>query len=208
MSDLDSISNRSSTLQNQTLSLRSWKAPWEIPGGRMKTKSWRFGPSVFSQQKENWTHAARLSALCALWQGWSSSSRWCSSSCWECNHFTYWTQNVGCPLLQLLPPCLSPSTFTGNMDRNALQCFCKLKHRLQIITWSSMKKIENVQWRWRGLNSRRRLWRRRNVLIESIMDCIVLNWTIIVISRVLVIIVNQCWYKRACQISEVSIKSQ
>lgn len=26
-------------------------------------------PSFFSQQKENWRYAARLSALCALWQG-------------------------------------------------------------------------------------------------------------------------------------------
>ena len=95
---------------------------------------------------------------------------WYSSTCWECKHFTYWTRNLGCPLLQLLPPCLSPSTFTGNMDRNAWQFFCKLKHRLQIITWSSMKQIKNVQWRWRGQNSRRRLWRRRNVLIESIED--------------------------------------
>ena len=129
---------------------------------------------------------------------------WYSSTCWECKHFTYWTRNLGCPLLQLLPPCLSPSTFTGNMDRNAWQFFCKLKHRLQIITWSSMKKIKNVQWRWRGQNSRRRLWRRRNVLIESIEDCIVLNWRIIVISRVWVIIVNQGWYKRACQISNLS----
>ncbi len=85
------------------------------------------------------------------------------------------TRNLGCPVLQQMPPCLSPSTFTENMARNALQCFCKLKHRLQIITGSSMKKIENVQWRWRSLNSRRRLWRRRNVLIESIVDCIVLN---------------------------------
>ncbi len=50
---------------------------------------------------------------------------WYSSSCGECKRFTYWTRNLGCTLLQLLPPCLSPSTFTGNMDRNALQCFCR-----------------------------------------------------------------------------------
>ncbi len=69
MSNLDSISNRSSTLQNQTLIIRSWTAPWEIPGARMKTKSYNLMPFNFSQQKGNWTHAACLSALCALWQG-------------------------------------------------------------------------------------------------------------------------------------------
>ena len=38
---LDSTWNKRSILQNQTLSIRSSKAPWDIPGGRMKTKSWR-----------------------------------------------------------------------------------------------------------------------------------------------------------------------
>ncbi len=37
----DSIWNNSRTLQNQTLSIQSWKALCEMPGGRMKTKSWR-----------------------------------------------------------------------------------------------------------------------------------------------------------------------
>ena len=38
---LDSTWNKRSILQNQMLSIRSSKAPWDIPGGRMKTKSWR-----------------------------------------------------------------------------------------------------------------------------------------------------------------------
>ena len=38
---LVSIVNSRSNLQNQILSIRSWKAPSEIPGGRMNTQSWR-----------------------------------------------------------------------------------------------------------------------------------------------------------------------
>ncbi len=38
---LVSIVNSRSYLQNQILSIRSWKAPSEIPGGRMNTQSWR-----------------------------------------------------------------------------------------------------------------------------------------------------------------------
>ncbi len=37
-----SILNNRRSLQNQTLSILSWNAPSEIPGGRMKTISWRF----------------------------------------------------------------------------------------------------------------------------------------------------------------------
>ena len=37
----DSTWNKRRILQNQTLSIRSSKAPWDISGGRMNTKSWR-----------------------------------------------------------------------------------------------------------------------------------------------------------------------
>ncbi len=61
----DSTWNSSRISQNQTLSIRSSKTPCEIPGGRMKTKSWRLArmaPLNFQLQMAKRKCAARLGA--------------------------------------------------------------------------------------------------------------------------------------------------
>ena len=61
----ESIWNNNRTLQNQMLSIRSSKAPCEIPGGRMKTKSWRFAPlNCFFT---NGWQEMRCSFACLVW---------------------------------------------------------------------------------------------------------------------------------------------
>jgi hypothetical protein len=66
-SAFESIWNNNRTLQNQMLSIRSAKAPCEIPGGRMKTKSWRFAPLNCFWTSGPWFVFAPCSPTHNLW---------------------------------------------------------------------------------------------------------------------------------------------
>ena len=76
LSSLETHEKSNRTLQNHTLSILSWKVPKGVPGGRIKTQSWRL---VFlSFLDANGQHSTRCSPgnrLCPIWRD-EYSLRW------------------------------------------------------------------------------------------------------------------------------------
>ena len=76
LSSLETHEKSNRTLQNHTVSILSWKVPKGVPGGRIKTQSWRL---VFlSFLDANGQHSTRCSPgnrLCPIWRD-EYSLRW------------------------------------------------------------------------------------------------------------------------------------
>jgi hypothetical protein len=78
----DSTWNKRRILQNQTLSIRSSKAPWDIPGGRMNTKSWRLDFLSFFSCKRPTRNALLVWVLCMPDSKGVEDYNMASPSCW------------------------------------------------------------------------------------------------------------------------------
>ncbi len=68
MSVFDSILNQSRTLQNQTLSILSSKAPFEIQVGVWRQSLDDWNPLIYSRRTANMQYAVPLGALYDQWQ--------------------------------------------------------------------------------------------------------------------------------------------
>ena len=81
----ESNENRSSTLQNQILSILSWNPPLSMPGGRTNTRSWRFDfCSVLPLKGQQATRCSPAYILCPMRR--VENSLRCPSSLADCSN--------------------------------------------------------------------------------------------------------------------------